>query len=166
MRALALCATTGLVLVCLGSTTSIAAVSPPTCTTTQTQRTAVLTAGDGPGGSARYYRFCGRGKAVIHFHGGTFVIEGGRCGMHVPGHRWVYFGLITNGPQPTDGNGFSLVMMPGNRPGSVHVGDSIVQVAGLDLAPRGTTTLARDLDQGTFMLGAGKNRVTGSWSCD
>jgi hypothetical protein len=154
-----------LVVLLAGWTSVGAALAPPTCSAAQTQRRAVLTAGEGPGGSARYYRYCGRGHAFVRLAGKTFAIQGGRCGRRVSGQRWVYFGLITNGVVPKGATGLSLVMIPGNRPGTVEVVDSIVQVAGLNLAPAGTTTLAKDLNSGTFVLRSGAKRVTGYWSC-
>jgi hypothetical protein len=166
MRVSALFTLCCLVVLLAGWTSVGAAVAPPTCSATQTRRGAVLTAGEGPGGSSRYYRYCGRGRAVVRLDGKTFAIEGGRCGRPVSGQRWVYFGLITNGGVPKGAKGLSLVMIPGNRPRTVKVVDSIVQVAGLDLAPTGTTTLATDLDSGTFVSRSGARRITGNWSCD
>ena len=58
-----------------------------------------------------------------------------------------------------------IVMDEGDRPGVVNVSDSIVQAAGLNLAPTGTTTVAQNLRSGTFVLRSGQKRVTGNWTC-
>jgi hypothetical protein len=76
----------------------------------------------------------------------------------------VYFGLIENGGRP-GAKGLSLVLRPGNMAGSVRILDSIVQVAGLDLAPRGTAVVGEGLKSGTFAGEWKGTRVTGSWVC-
>jgi hypothetical protein len=76
----------------------------------------------------------------------------------------VYFGLFENGDRP-GARGLSLVLQPGNVAGSVKIFDSIVQVAGLDLAPRGTAVVGDGLTTGTFAEEWKGTHVTGSWVC-
>jgi hypothetical protein len=139
--------------------------TPPVCTAAQTREGAVLSVPGGPNDSPRYTRMCGPGRAIVRLAGRSFAIRGGRCDKPRHGLRWVYFGLITNGPQSPSAEGFSIVMEKGDRPGVVNVIDSIVQASGLNLAPTGTTTVARDLRSGTFVLRSGEKRITGSWTC-
>jgi hypothetical protein len=80
----------------------------------------------------------------------------------------VAFGVIASGRLYSGAKGVSMVLEPGNRPGRVNVVDSIIQVAGLNLAPTGTAVVAKGLKSGTFTLatkGSVLTRVTGTWTC-
>jgi hypothetical protein len=155
----------GLIFLPTAWTLAAATPTPPVCTAAQMKQGAVLSVPGGPHDSPRFTRMCGPGRAIVRLAGRSFAIRGGRCHEPRPGPRWVYFGLITNGPQSPRATGFSIVMDEGDRPGVVNVSDSIVQAAGLNLAPTGTTTVARDLRSGTFVLRSGEKRITGSWTC-
>jgi hypothetical protein len=112
-------------------------------------------------------RFCGPGRVVVRLRGKSYAIRGGYCGgIRVGGARWLWFGLIKNGGASPDAKGFSIVLEPGDRMGRVNIVDSIVQVAGLNLAPGGTAVVAEGLKSGTFaLILAGGKRLTGSWTC-
>jgi len=96
---------------------------------------------------------------------GPNVINGGSCGHRASETRWVYFGLLANGKRP-GARGLSLVLHPANGDGRAAMVDSVVQVAGLDLAPRGTAVQQDRLSRGTFSGTWHGTYVTGSWVCE
>jgi hypothetical protein len=109
-------------------------------------------------------RFCGPAHAVLRVHGVSYAIDGGHCGHAYSQTRWLYFGLIANSGHP-GANGLSLVLHPANRDGRANIIDSIVQVAGFDLAPRGTAVQSNQLKAGTFSGMWLGTHVRGSWLC-
>jgi hypothetical protein len=109
-------------------------------------------------------RICGAARAVLRVEGTKYSIKGGYCGYRDARTRWLWFGLITNGNRP-GAEGLSLVLQPANRDGRTRIGDSIVQVGGLNLAPRGTALQRDGLRVGTFTGTWKGTQVTGSWVC-
>lgn len=162
---LAMCA---FALMLVGGTAAGATPTPAKCSPADTRREATLTTGVFRRGGTAYATFCGPGRAVVRLGGKSFAIQGGHCGA--PGSlRLVAFGVIANGPLYPGATGISIVLKPGEQPGRVNVTDSIIQVAGLDVAPTGTAVVAKGLDSGTFRLvtrGSVQTPVTGSWTCD
>lgn len=163
-----LLAASGVVLMLAGWTAEAAVPTPPKCSPADTQQRAILTTGVFALGRSGYARFCGPGRAVVRLGGKSFTIQDGRCGgQSLSSPRWYYFGLFARGSVP-GARGFSVVLKPGDRPGRVKVIDSIVEVAGRDLAPTGTAIVAKGLKSATFTLvtrGPARTRVTGSWTC-
>ena len=109
---------------------------------------------------------------TVRVNGTSYTLHGGRC-FEARATRWVYFGVIANGGVAGRGNtasGVSFVFNPGNKPGRATIGDSIVQVGGLDLVPRGTAMVATDqYKSATFdthvSSGVHRYHVTGTWRC-
>jgi hypothetical protein len=168
MRVAMLLAASGFVLLLAGWTGEAAVPTPPECSPADTQQEAILTTGVFALGRPGYARFCGPGRAVVRLGGESFTIQGGRCGGPLSSPRWYYFGLFARGSAP-GARGFSVVLEPGDRSGPVKVIDSIVQLAGRNLAPTGTAIVAKGLKSATFTLvtrGPARTRVTGSWTCD
>ena len=163
MLALRLAAGVVSIVVLTGWTARDTVVVPRHCTAVDTRQRAVLITGNQPGGHA-YTRICGPARAVVRVRGTSYAIQGGSCAQVSDPRRWIYFGLIQSGGLP-GARGLSLVLEPGNRPGRVKIIDSIVQVEGLDLAPRGTAVLSDDLKSGTFVGKWAGTRVSGSWNC-
>jgi hypothetical protein len=144
---------------------------PRRCSATDTRRHVVLMTGHFSTGGPGYERFCGRASVTIRVDGTSYALRGGRC-FEAKNNRWVYFGLIANGSVAGPGNtarGVSFVLTPGNRPGAVRILDSIVQVGGLDIVPRGTAIVSADLGSAIFdtHVSSGRHRyhVTGAWRC-
>jgi hypothetical protein len=163
MRVLVLVAVAASIVVLTGWTTYGEGAIPRNCTTADTRQRAVLNIGVDSSGGPAYMRFCGPARAVVRVHGTSYRINGGICGDR-SGPTRVYFGLIENGGRP-GARGLSLVLQPGNVAGSFKIIDSIVQVAGLDLAPRGTAVVGDGRTSGTFAGEWKGTRVTGSWVC-
>ncbi len=164
MRVLVLVAVAASITVLTGWTAHGDVAVPRNCTTVDTRQRAVLSIGVDSNGGPAYTRFCGPARAVVKVRGVSYQINGGHCGQHSDPTRWVWFGLIKNGDRP-GARGLSLVLEPGNVAGSVKITDSIVQVAGLDLAPGGTAVVGDGLKSGTFVGAWNGTRVTGSWVC-
>ena len=58
------------------------------------------------------------------------------------------------------------MLHPANSDGRADIVDSIVQVAGLDLAPRGTAVQSDGLKAGKFSGTWKGTYVKGSWACE
>jgi hypothetical protein len=168
MRSLWVLAGLGIsVAVFTGWTSAATSVAPPrACTAADAGERAVLFAdGSAPASQGHaYMRFCGAARAVVRVGGATYSIKGGRCGNRDAQTRWLWFGLLTDGSRP-GAEGLSLVLNPANRDGRTRVGDSILQVGGLNLAPRGTAVQRDGLRVGTFTATWQGTQVTGSWVC-
>ena len=139
---------------------------PRKCTLADTRERAILqTAIDPTSGGPAYMRFCGPAHAVVRVRGVSYAINGGSCGHAYSQTRWVYFGLITNGAN-AGAKGLSRVLHPANKDGRADIVDSIVQVAGLNLAPRGIAVQSNQLKAGTFSGIWDGTHVRGSWRCE
>ncbi len=158
--------TIGVLALVLGWAAEAGVPTPPSCSSADAQRRAILFSGAYSTGGSGYSRHCGPGRAVVRLRGKSFTIQGGRCHGNILSPRWVYFGLLAQ--QSPGARGFSVVVEPGNRPGRNKISDSIVQVDGLNLAPTGTAIVAKGLKSATFTLftrGPSRTKVTGSWTC-
>jgi hypothetical protein len=167
MRLLTITAVMALVLVLAGWTAQGDVTVPRHCTALETRQRAVLTTEDTTDGSGApaYFRYCGHAHAVVRVRGTSYAISGGFCGHRYSQTRWVYFGLTMNGNR-RGAKGLSLVLHPANKDGRAEIVDSIVQVGGLDLAPRGTAVQSNGLRAGTFSGAWKGTHVSGSWVCE
>ena len=168
MRPLWVPAGLGVAVTALAGWTSGADVAVPrACTPADTRERAFLVTDDPSHASQgyAYERACGAAHALVHVRGTTYSINGGSCGQRYRQTRWLWFGLFTNGNRP-GAEGLSLVLQPANRDGRTRIGDSVVQVGGLNLAPRGTAVQRDGLRVGTFAATWQGTHVTGSWVCD
>lgn len=167
MRVLAFTAALVSVLPLAGWTAGGDVSAPRNCTAAETRQRAVLTTEDPTDGSGApaYFRYCGPAHAVVRVRGISYAIGGGFCGHRYSQTRWLYFGLTVNGARP-GARGLSLVLRPANKDGRVNIIDSIVQVGGLDLAPRGIAVQSNGLRVGTFSGVWKGTHVTGSWVCE
>ena len=166
MRLLTITAVMGSVLMLVGWTAQHDVAIPRKCTAIETHQRTVLTTEDPTDGSGApaYFRHCGPARAVVRVRGTSYAITGGFCGRRYSQTRWVYFGLIQNGNRP-GAKGLSLVLQPANKDGRANIVDSIVQVGGLDLAPRGTAVQSNGLRAGRFSGTWKGTQVRGSWVC-
>jgi len=166
MRVLAVTALVSSVLVLAGWTAQRDVTAPRDCTAVETRQRAVLTTEDptDASGAPAYFRYCGPAHAVVRVRGISYAISGGFCGHRYSQTRWLFFGLTVNGNRP-GAKGLSLVLQPANKDGRANIGDSIVQVGGLDLAPRGTAVQRNGLRAGTFSGVWKGTHVSGSWVC-
>jgi hypothetical protein len=166
MRAVAYSAAGVLVLLTVAWRAEATFEKPRNCTAADTKRQAFITSGAFNNGGPGYVRACGPSRAVIVVGRRTYAVESGSCGRRGSA-RWVYFGLLSNAPAPP-GRGFSFVLEPGDRPGRVRIIDSIVQVGGLDLVPRGTAFVGEGLTSARFNVvteAPPHVRFSGYWRC-
>jgi len=168
MRPLWLLAGVGVAVMALAGWTRGADVAVPrACTPADIHERAFLVTNDPAQASQgyAYERACGAARAVVHVRGSTYSINGGSCGQRYRQTRWVFFGLFANGNRP-GAEGLSLVLHPANRNGRTAIVDSVVQVGGLNLAPRGMAVQRDGLRAGTFAATWQGTNVTGRWVCN
>ena len=168
MRPLWVTALAGSIMALAGWGNGTAVAVPRTCTPADARERAFLVTGDrSRERDYPYTRACGAASAVVRVGGATYVLKGGSCGYRDARTRWLWFGLFTGGNRPgASAEGLSLVLQPANRDGRTTLADSVVEVGGLNLAPRDIAVQRDGLRRGTFSGIWQGTRVTGGWVCN